>query len=130
VSVNPIIVPLLTVAKKLNNYKANATAGGLWTDTTHFRVTVPTDKRWFLLGGHVKRDIAATINTEVYDSSDQKIGKLMDDASGTGLVTFPEADYFIGTPWILDAGEYIESVFSVAQGTSATHSCVVLEVNV
>lgn len=127
----PLVASVLTLARKLNHFEEDATAGGThWLDTTHYRVVVPAKKRWFVLGGQVDRDVSATVNTGVFDSSDNQIGKLMDDAAGTGLVSFPEDSYFIGTPWILDAGEYIESVFGVAQGASATHSCVVLEVDI
>lgn len=125
-----IVTELLTKAKKVNNYELYSASGPLWTDTTHYRATVPVGKRWFVLGGAVKRDASATINTGVYDAADKQIGKILDDAAGTGLVSFPEDCYFIGTSWILEAGEYIESVFGAAQGTGAYHSCVVVEIDV
>ncbi|GAH94804.1 unnamed protein product [marine sediment metagenome] len=119
---------LLTVARKLNNYAEDATAGGLWTDTTHYRVTVPTGKRWFLLGGNIDRDVSATIGTWVFDSAGNQIGILLSEAAETTVVAFPETVFEV-PKFVLDAGEYIESFFGAAQSTAAFHSCIVLEVN-
>lgn len=120
----------LTRARKLNNYVLDATGGGLFTSTTRYRVTVPPGKRWILLGGIINRDNSSTLSIYLYDVDDNIIGRLLQEAAGTGIDSFPEEEWSIGTSWVLDPGEYIESIYGTAQGVAAYHTCVVLEVSI
>lgn len=131
-SANPIAVDLLAVAKKLDNYDVNATAGGLWTDTTHYRATVPANKRWFLFGGAITRDASQTVNVSIYDSSDNPIIVLAGYSAGTGTHSYPIEGYsgHVIFPFPMDPGDYVEALFGGAQGVTAAATCVVLEVNI
>ena len=132
----PIFAELLTVAKKIDNYAADATGGGLWTSTTTYEVTVPAGKRWFLLGGVIKPDTSATTSTTAYNAADEPLYKIGYQAAGTNLQAMLKqtADYNHanphGHPLVLDAGDYVDVEFGAAQGASAYCSCVVLEVDV
>lgn len=123
-----IIALLLTLAKKDNNYVA--TAAAFSDSTTLHKATVPAGKRWFLIAGYVKRDAAATLIITLRDSAGANIGKILDEAAGTTGVAYPEADFQVGTAYILDEAEWIQFDFGVAQGAGAYLSCMVLEVDI
>ena len=125
-----VVTDLLTVARKINNYDIDATAGGLWTDTTHYKVTCPVGKRWFLIGGVVVRAVSATLEGYVKDSSDKIIGYLISETAAATSNMYPEYAFQVGNYIVLDVGEYVELVFGVAQNASSYASCMVLEVDV
>ena len=130
-----ISVDLLTVAKKVNNYDVDATAGGLWTSTTTYQATCPAGKRWFLIGGVVSNSASGTTLAQVHDAADAVIHQLAVIAASTGVKPYPNqnssADHMqIPTPIVMDAGEYVLVTCGVAQGAGAFASCVVLEVDV
>lgn len=123
----------ILLAEKINNYEADATSGTLWLDTQHFRVTVPTHYRWFVIGGATTRDVSAASSVKAYDVSDQLIHTIDSQGAATGTQGWPQpvanaGNYSGGQMIVLDAGEYIEVYFAVAQGAGASASCVVLEV--
>ena len=131
-----VVTDLLTVARKLNNYEADATGGTLWTSTTTFRATCPVGKRWFLLGGVVLRDVSATCAIMLYDAANKIIQRIASETAGTTAFAYPSqtavaaAQAPVGTLLILDVGEYLQMTFGAAQSTAAYASCVVLEVDV
>ena len=125
-----IVTDALTLARKIDNYNADATGGGTWVSTTHYTVVVPAGKRWFFIGGFAKNDVNATMFIAVYDAGDNTLGFLLDEAATTTGKSYPEPDFQIGAQWVLDAGEYIQLTCGAAQGAGAYCSCVVLEVDV
>jgi len=127
-----ITVDLLSLAKKINNYAADATGGGLWTSTVAFRVTVPASKRWFVVGGYVLRDASATMNVRLFDSSDNIIHQYDVQSAATGYSNWPTGAATSSTVqrFPLDAGEYLQITFGAAQGAGAYASAVVLEIDV
>ena len=125
----PISVDLLTVAKKVNNYKADATAGGLWTSTTEYKATCPAGKRWFLLGGIVYRDVSHTLTAIVRDAADKSLYYLSLKTAATGYTGFPDVANNISN-YVIEAGEYVQLFFGGAQSTGAAASCVVLEIDI
>lgn len=132
---NSIYTELLTLAKKLDQYAKDATGSGAtgttyWLDTTHYRATCPVDKRWLFQYGISYRDVSATQSAKTFDSSDNVLAYIRTDTAGTGETPMPEAGYVLPTPIIMDAGDYFENVFGVAQGASAYHTFTVLEVDV
>lgn len=128
----PITTDLLTVAKKINHYEIDPVTGlqVLWVDTTHFTATVPTGKRWFVLGGVVNRNVSSTVIVVLRDSANKTIGYLLDEGAATGTKTFPEPDFQIGRDGILDAGEDFYMLFGTAQDAGSFANCTVLEVDV
>ena len=129
-----VVTDLLTVARKLNNYEADATGGTLWTSTTTFKCTVPVGKRWEFLFGYHKRDVSSTALVEIRDVSDDIIGSLDYQGAATAGVGYPNTSAGNNTlpkgRVVLDVGEYILITFGTAQGVGAYASCVVLEVDV
>lgn len=129
---NPIVVDLLTVARKLDNYQLDATSGGLWDSTTNFIVTVPAKKRWFLFGGNVSRGVSSTMYAYVKDSDDNIILMLAYHAAAAAAAAYPLAANTgnVVFPYPMDPGDYVNLLFGVAQNASSYASCVVLEVDV
>lgn len=123
-----IVGTLKTLAKKKNNYVA--TAAAFSESVLRHKAVVPAGKRWFLIGGYVKRDASETIIVTARDTSDNNILKLLDETASTSGVAYPEADFQFGSPTVLDAGEYIDFTFGGNQGAGAYLSCIVLEVDV
>lgn len=124
-----ITTDMESVSRLITNYDIDATAGGLWTDTTHFKVTVPTGKRWKVLGGVINRDANQTVVVDVYNSSNDIILRLDSRSAGTGITEFPSQNYnsYVATGLYIDAGMYIQATFGAAQGAAAYASCLVLE---
>jgi len=127
-----IVTELLTIARKLNNYEIDPVTGlkVLWTSTTEYKAVVPIAKRWFVMGGLANRNVSSTVNVRVHNSSDAIFGTLAIVTAAAGPATYPSAAFFIGTPWVLDAGEYVLISFGTAQDAGSYCSCVVLEVDV
>jgi len=133
VSGNPIVAELLTVARKLDNYEIDPVGGlkVLWTDTTHYNAVVPAGKRWFLFGGYGARDVVATAKIYCFNLNDKLVLKLGDFAAGAAGLWYPTTAETgnIVFPYPLDAGEYVQILFSVAQTAGAYATCFVLEVD-
>ena len=103
-----------------------------WTSTTVQTYTVPADKRWLLLGGHVKRDTAtgtATLAVTLHNASDQHLVTLASAADGTTEVAYPAVASVgrLATPFTMDTGWYVKITIGEAQGAAATASCIVHE---
>ncbi len=122
-------------AKKQNYYAIDATGGGAtgttyWTDDKHLTYTVPAGKRWIVLGGIVSRDVSSTVSGSITNSAAAVIGRVLSETAATGISMWPEADYHIGTPHILDSAEGIAFYFATSQTAGAYGSCMVLELEV
>lgn len=126
-----IITELLTIARKKDNRAADATGGGLWVSDTNYVATVPTGKRWILMGGVVYLSDNATLNVYHRDSSDNVLARLATYAAGTGYKPYPIETYAgaTGRPLVLDAGEDISAVAGASQGATAFATCLVLEID-
>jgi hypothetical protein len=130
-----ISAELLTLAKKVVMYEAYAAAGTTyWTSTTVFKATVPTGKRWIVLGGMIYRSQNATVIAQGCDASDHKMYQFVSEAAAQTLTTFPNrtasaafGDY---SRAVLDPTDYIQFTFGAAQDTNAYITLVVLEVDV
>lgn len=111
----------------------NAATNEKWTSTTVQSYTVPDKKRWWLYGGHVKRDANETLNVAVYNAADELVLYLLDEAAATTYSHYP--DDSVGAekivwPIPMEAGWYVKITCGGAQGAGATASCYVLEVGV
>lgn len=125
------VATLFETAKRISNYAKDATGGGLFTDTTHYRVTVPAGKRWFFIMGYHNRDVSSTTVQAIYNSADDMILWLNADSAGTGIARMLNYNQFMmGLPIVLEAGDYFEITFGTAQGASCEVSYHVLEVSV
>lgn len=121
---------LLTIARKVDNYEIyTGVADVYWVDTTHYRATCPTGKRWFLLGGAYSRDNSATGTVYIYNADDKLIAQIGYEGAATGRAAYPEYAQAKATAWVFDVGDYLEILFGAAQSTAAFASCVVLEVD-
>ena len=126
---------MLATGVKKNYYIEDATDNAAtnlkFDSTTEQKYTVPSGKRWYLIGGVVNRDVSKTLTITACDTSDKIIHSVAFASAGTGKHNYPTG--VAGTanlhrPIILDAGEYIHIVFGDAQGAGAYASCVVIEV--
>ena len=130
------ILDALWYAEKVNNYEIDATgATALWPDTTHYHAECPAGKRWFLIGGNVKRNVSSTVLVEGFDRNDKVIYIFCQHAAGTTRVAFPSraitaVDGQFGQYPIFDEGEYLQVLFGTAQDAGSDGSCVVLEIDV
>ena len=126
-----VVTDLLTVARKVTNYDIDATGGGLWTDTTHYRVTVPVGKRWKFLGGYCNRDVSSIVNGFIYNASDKILQYMVSQTAAATGFAIPTTALGVETSSLyMDVGEYFEMTFAVAQGVGAYASFQVLEVDV
>jgi len=114
-----------------SNYAEDATGGGLWLDTTHYRVTVPTGKIYWLWGGYYKGNTANTVVISLADVDDNPLmGPLLSEANGSTGFHYPDpALVNLKMPLPLLAGWYIEAVAGAAQDATAYASCIVTEVD-
>ncbi|GAI69232.1 unnamed protein product [marine sediment metagenome] len=126
------IIELLAIARKVDNYENDPVAGlkVLWTSTTVFQATCPAGKRWFLLGGYIDRDVAATCVVRIRDSAANFLRSLSDAAASTVRIPLIENEFAQTGIFILDPGDYVHVYFGVAQGAAAFASCQVLEVDI
>lgn len=131
-----IYAELKTVALLKDNYAIDATGGGLWVNTSTYRATVPTGKRWFLIGGICSRDVNSSASVRIYNSTPVQVHNVDEYAAAASVFAFPSRQTGInastpsGLPFVLDAGWYLQIAFGVAQGAAAFATCVVLEVDV
>lgn len=130
-----IFAELLSLAKKIQIFQADATSGGLWTDTTHFTTVCPSGKRWFFMGGVVNRSANATLLARLMSGGYPAL-ILTTDVAATGISTFPNTVasvgnwHFSGVLPILDAGDNITLTFGAAQGAGAYCILTILEIDV
>jgi len=110
-----------------SNYDIDATGGGLWTDTTHYRVTIPTGKIGWLWGGYYKGNTANTVVISLKDAANALLmGPLLSEANGSTGHHYPDpALVNIKMPIPLLAGWYVEAVAGAAQDGTAYASCII-----
>ena len=110
----------------VDNYDIDATAGGLWTDTTHYRVTVAAGHNYLLWGGYYKGNTADTAVITVANSSDNPLFVLLSEANGSTGHYYPDPALMnLQLPLVLKAGDYIEAVAGAAQDGTAYATCVI-----
>lgn len=135
--VTGILADIIMTGRKVNNFITDATdnapTNAKWTSTTEQEYTVPSGKRWYLLGGIVNADVNATCTVRIEDSSNNIIQQLHYESARTGICAYPQqysSGYSQNAPFImiLDAGELVKIVMGAAQGAGAFASCVVIEV--
>lgn len=92
--------------------------------------TVPANKRWVVLWGYSERDQNSTLDVDIYDISNNLIGKIKAVSAGTTSVTWVpkgKEDANIGMMFcLLEVGMYIKYTYGATQ-TSPKVTCVVLE---
>ena len=110
----------------VDNYDIDATAGGLWTDTTHYRVTVPAGYNYLLWGGYYKGNTADTVVITVANAADKPLFVLLDEANGSTGHYYPDPALMnLSVPLVLKAGDYIEALAGAAQDANAYATCVI-----
>ena len=113
----------------VDNYAIDATGGGLWIDTTHYRVTIPTGYVGWLWGGYYKGNTANTVVITVANSADKPLFVLLDEANGSTGHYFPDPALMnLGMPLVLKAGDYVEALAGAAQDGTAYASCSITSV--
>jgi len=110
----------------VDNYDIDATAGGLWIDTTHYRVTIPAGYNALLWGGYYKGNTAHTAVITVANAADKPLFVLLSEANGSTGHYYPDATLMnLKMPLPLKAGDYIEAVAGAAQDGTAYATCVI-----
>ena len=128
-TVNGLARTDLMRADIVDNYDIDATAGGLWTDTTHYKVTVPAGYSYFVFGGVIGRSAAQTAITDIYNAAGAIILRLGSLASATTVLNYPDsAAGNLMLPVKVKAGDYIQTTYGGAQGAAAWETCYVLKV--
>lgn len=123
-----ISAELLTVARKVDNYLAPASA---WGALNSHEFTVPAGKRWWLYGGIVKRDVSETVSVYLRNGSDEPLLYTMSAGASTNVVHYPDpAVCPIYRPIPMDEGDHILVALGGNQGAGAYLSCIVLEVDI
>lgn len=131
------LVEVLTKARLVDTYEVYAAAGTTyWVDSTHYRITCPVGKRWFVMWFHHDRDAAETCLTGLYNAADDRLCILESGAAANTAVSWPNLTEQLvyvmaplGFPLILDPGYYIETVYGGAQGVGAIEVFWILEVD-
>lgn len=129
-----LIVDLLTITQKLNNYAKDATGSGAtgttyWINTTHYRAIVPVNKRWFVIGGMVNRAVSSTVVVDLRDTGSDTMHRLMTETAAANLLAYPATAFQLGRGYVLDAGEEIYMTFGTAQDANSWVTFVVLEIS-
>lgn len=93
--------------------------------TTHHVITVPAGKRWYHQNIVVTRDVSATLDVGVYDSNDVLIYYVAQVAAGADTRNITTS-----TLRHMQAGDYIDFVFGVAQTAAARITISYLELDV
>lgn len=114
--------------RKVTNYVKGATNFSEGTD--EHKITVPTGKRWILIGGVINVTQNATLDVTIKDASDNMLMYLNDEAAGTGYIVVPGSK--ANKPAnqrgiIMIAGEYVHVEFGAAQDANAHISLQVIE---
>jgi len=129
-------LPEIRTGVPVENYIVDATDNGAtnakWTSTTVQSYTVPSEKVWYLYGGHVNRDTStgtATLLVDVYNDGDKLVMRLDSQADATGVTGYPNATYCGGIifPIPMEEGWYVKITIGEAQGAAATATCYVIE---
>ena len=103
----------------------DGTSDTWWDDTTHYVVTVPAGKIYWLWGGYVDIENNATCDVTIKDASGNIIMLLLDEAAGTAAFGYPDpALHTCQMPIPMLAGWEVEILFGAAQSTAAFASCV------
>lgn len=130
-----LVAEIMTLARKFNTYEKYAASGTTyWTDTTHYRITCPADKRMFILYGMHNAHVSATRTISIHNVGDDLIQMVHYLAAGTGGVPIPDTVEVASTvspavwPLILDEGEYFEILFGAVQDTDSLASFTILEI--
>ena len=125
------IGPYIEKGRLVHNFISDSSN---FDSTTQHDFTVPTGKRWIVLGAMVKPDASATVNVTWRDSSDNLLAYLISVGAGTANLAWPHTtttNHFTpGWHIILDAGDYIRIAFGAAQGAGAYIACPVIEIGV
>lgn len=81
--------------------------------------TVPTNKRWLIVGGYAERDANATLDLKITDSADKTIMIFDQIAAGVTNIGFGnfDTDGWSFTPFVLTAGDKIVVTWGAAQTT-------------
>jgi hypothetical protein len=112
----------------------DAAAGNLkWDSTTVMTWTVPTNFRWYFIGGTVKNSADATVTVIVQNATPKEVYQLASIAApGIGVrVQFPDSDIaYVHRPIPLAAGWSIKMTMGAAQGAAAEANIHVIEVRV
>lgn len=96
-----------------------------WDDTTHYVVTVPAGKVYWLWGGWVDIENNATVDIVIQDASGNLLIELLNEAASTGAFGYPDpALHTCQMPIPMAAGWEVEILFGAAQSTAAFASCV------
>ena len=115
----------------VDNYDIDATGGGLWTDTTHYKVTVPAGYYYELYGGVCNRDANQAATTSVFNSADKEVLRLATTAAAATLFSYPDTGAGnLVLPVKIPAGYYVKITLAGAQGAAAFATCYVLSVKV
>lgn len=114
----------------VSNYDIDATAGGLWTSTTTYRVTAAAGKVTWFWGGYYKGNTANTVVIQMHDAADGILMSLLSEANGSTGFGYPDpALHTCQMPIPMLGGWYIEATAGAAQDSSAYASCVTTEVD-
>lgn len=126
------IVDQLHYAKLVDNYEIyTGVADIYWESTQSFKAIVPAAKRWFVIGGVVKRDNSSTLDVSAYNAANKMIAKLDYQSAAASTTGYPNyTKMFMGQYLVLDAGMYVRMIFGTAQSTAAEANVLVLEVDV
>ena len=120
------------LGRRLTNY---VKGGASFSDSTSLhKIEVPAGKRWFVLGGMVSRDQAATLSVSANDAAGNKLLQIAYGAAATTGWAIPNntADslHLRNFPLVLEAGETINFSFGAAQSTNAIITMFITEVDV
>lgn len=128
-TVNGLAKTDLMRADIVDNYDIDATGGGLWTDTTHYKVTVPAGYSYFLYGGIVLRDANQAATTGVFNAANKEVLRLATTAAAATLFSYPDTGAGnLVLPVKVPETYYIQATLAGAQGATAYGTCYVLKV--
>jgi hypothetical protein len=109
----------------------NAAGNLKWDSTTVMTWTVPTNFRWYFIGGTVKNSADATVTAIVQNGTPKTVYQLCSIAApGIGVrVQFPDSDIgYVHRPIPMAAGWSVKMTMGAAQGAAAEANIQVIEV--
>lgn len=108
------------------NYVAPAAS---WDALNSHTLTVPSDRKWFLIGGQVIRDAAETLVITITDGTNT-ILTILNEGAAANTTGFPDATLInnLIIPIPLMEGYEIVFTFGGNQGAGAAITCMVVEV--
>ena len=121
-----IVSTLLETGLVVPNYVAPAAS---WDALNSHTLTVPADKKWFLIGGQVTRDAAETLVITITDGTNT-ILTILNAGAAAQTDPFPNSTLMgnMIVPIPLMEGYEIVFTFGGNQGAGAAISCMVVEV--